>query len=181
MGKHFRGKAGKHRGQALVEFALAFTIFLLVLLGIIEFGRLLVAFSSVYTAAREAARYGSALETAQDCSGIRAAAARVGALGGVQGNSTDVQIYFDKPDEPVTNSAYGGPTLSALSCPKFDSTSYPTCPCTVPLGSRINVTVQTQFSFIVLSLPALNLNSSSSRSVIKSVELYPQVITPPSP
>ena len=57
LSKH---KNHKSRGQGLLEFALALPIFLLLVLGVIEFGRLLAVVSSVTTAAREGARYGSA-------------------------------------------------------------------------------------------------------------------------
>ena len=47
-----------NKGQALVEMALVITIFLLILSGIIEFGRIFSAQLIVTHASREAARYG---------------------------------------------------------------------------------------------------------------------------
>ena len=44
----------KERGQGLVEFALILPLFLLLVWGIIEFGRLLVMYTEVSNAAREA-------------------------------------------------------------------------------------------------------------------------------
>ncbi|HEX2981595.1 MAG TPA: TadE family protein, partial [Anaerolineaceae bacterium] len=49
------------RGQGMVEFALALPIILMVIFGIIEFGRLLLSYSAVFSASREAARYGAAV------------------------------------------------------------------------------------------------------------------------
>ena len=49
------------RGQTTVEFALTLPILLLLMFGVIEFGRLLMTFSAVFSAAREAARYGATL------------------------------------------------------------------------------------------------------------------------
>lgn len=46
------------RGQALVEFALALPILILLLLGIFDLGRAVYAFNTVNNAAREAARLG---------------------------------------------------------------------------------------------------------------------------
>src|SRR5512146_1238312 len=96
-----RFKNRKNRGQGLLEFALALPIFLLLVLGVIEFGRLLAVVSSVTTAAREGARYGSAAgvvsgDTAyfQDCQGMRAAAERVGFFAGVQDANVAIG-YFD--------------------------------------------------------------------------------------
>ena len=45
-----------HRGQALVEFALILPIFMLILVGLIDFGRAVYAYNTVNQAAREAAR-----------------------------------------------------------------------------------------------------------------------------
>jgi Flp pilus assembly protein TadG len=44
-------------GQTLVEFAMVLPIFLLLLFGIIEIGRFIFYYSSVYTASREAVRF----------------------------------------------------------------------------------------------------------------------------
>ncbi|MEJ2352363.1 MAG: pilus assembly protein [Anaerolineales bacterium] len=54
--KGARSKAG----QGMVEFALTLPVLMLLMLGIIEFGRLLFTYSAVTTAGREAARYGPA-------------------------------------------------------------------------------------------------------------------------
>ena len=74
-------KKVKLAAQAMVEFALALPILLLVVYGLIESGRLLFIYASVVSAARQAARYGaasganaSAINFYNDCSGIRAAA-----------------------------------------------------------------------------------------------------------
>jgi Flp pilus assembly protein TadG len=153
MSRKFSGRVRAARGQAITEFALAFTVFLLVMLGVIEFGRLLVSFSSVYAASREAARYAAAVETANDCAGIQAAAVRVGAIGGVQ--ASHVAITY--PDDPGCTG----------------------CPCsTVGLGDRVKVTVTTPFQFIVLNLPPINISSFTTRSIIKGVQIQNAVPTP---
>ncbi|GAI52994.1 unnamed protein product, partial [marine sediment metagenome] len=71
----------KKSAQGLVEFALVLPLLLLLILGIIEAGRLLFIYSAVNTASREAARYGSAAGDVggyvahyEDCAGIRARA-----------------------------------------------------------------------------------------------------------
>ncbi len=153
MSRNFIGKGRIHRGQAITEFALAFTVFLFVLLGVIEFGRLLVAFSSVYAASREAARYAAAVETANDCAGIDAAAVRVGALGGVQAS----HVVISYPDD--------------ANCTG--------CPCsTVGLGDRVKVTVTTPFQFIVLNFQPINISSFTTRSIIKGVQIQNPPPTP---
>jgi Flp pilus assembly protein TadG len=47
----------KHRGQAMVEFALIFPIFILLLVGLFDLGRVIWVNDTLATAAREAARY----------------------------------------------------------------------------------------------------------------------------
>ncbi|MEA3308793.1 MAG: TadE/TadG family type IV pilus assembly protein [Chloroflexota bacterium] len=50
---------GNHKkGQTLVEFALILPLLLLILFGIIEFGRILFIYSNLFNAAREGVRYG---------------------------------------------------------------------------------------------------------------------------
>jgi hypothetical protein len=52
------GRSRGEKGQALVEFAFAAMIFLLLVFGIIDFARLFQSWVTVQHAAREAARYG---------------------------------------------------------------------------------------------------------------------------
>src|SRR5512139_1149020 len=101
-GKH-NLKSAHPRGQAMVEFALALPLLLLLIFGILELGRLVFTYSSVVNASREAVRYGSAtgLKAAgsttlryADCAGIRAAAKKVS----FSANVTDSDIvinYYD--------------------------------------------------------------------------------------
>ena len=58
----------KEDAQGMVEFALILPVLLMMLLGIMEGGRLLFFYSSVTTASREGARYGSAVGLANDVS-----------------------------------------------------------------------------------------------------------------
>lgn len=55
------------RGQSLVEFALVFPIFLLVLFGLIDIGRYVYTANAFNQAAREAARYGSVEQWSYSC------------------------------------------------------------------------------------------------------------------
>jgi len=54
-----RRRGRPYHGQALVEFALAATIFLLLLFGILQYGYVYYTMGSINNAAREGARYGS--------------------------------------------------------------------------------------------------------------------------
>lgn len=68
--------------QSMVEFALVLPVLLLVVVGLIEFGRMIFIYSSITSATRSAARYGSAtgldqtgtVQRYRDCAGIRTAA-----------------------------------------------------------------------------------------------------------
>src|SRR5512135_3039955 len=84
--------------QGMVEFALVLPILLLVIFAVFAFGHLFFTYSSVVSASREAARWGSASGVSEslrprysDCDSIRAAAVRVGTFAGV--------AAVDSPDE----------------------------------------------------------------------------------
>ncbi len=170
INRRLKGRGGKVRAQALVEFALAFTIFLLILLAIMEFGRLIVTYSSVYTASREAARYGAAVETYDDCSDIRAAAVRVGAFGGVQASQVNI-IYPDKTVSKNNVEYTCNCNGSTLVC------NYPSASVAVPppgLGDRVMVSVNTPFKFIVLALPEITISSTTYRTILIDVKINEQ-------
>jgi Flp pilus assembly protein TadG len=50
---------GRRRGQAITEFALVVPTLLLLVLGITEFGRVLIIYTSTINAAREGSRFGA--------------------------------------------------------------------------------------------------------------------------
>ena len=52
-------KKRSSRGQSLVEFALILPLFMLIVLGIFDLGRVIYAYSALHNAAREGARYGA--------------------------------------------------------------------------------------------------------------------------
>jgi Flp pilus assembly protein TadG len=141
----------KWRGQAIVEFALAIPFIFMLIFGVIEFGRLMFSYSLVVTAAREAARYGSAVENYQDCAGIQDAAVRVGGMTGVQAGN--VLINYDD--------GFGG---GVRSCP----------PGVLPLGSRVIVQVHdVTYTPLVpmVNLPAMSLQSEARRTILIGLEL----------
>jgi Flp pilus assembly protein TadG len=61
-----------HPGQAIVEFAFASMVFLLIVFGTIDFGRAIFVAAELHNAAREGARYGKIKPA--DTAGIRTAA-----------------------------------------------------------------------------------------------------------
>ena len=176
MGTVSERTAGEERAQGMVEFALILPFLLLLILGVIEVGRLLFIYSAVTTASREAARYGSAagdiggyVAHYQDCSGMRSAARRMGVLVGIQDSS--IAIHYDNGDNA---SAFG-------NCPVGS-----TGPAEVHLRDRVVVQVSATYQplFTLLSLPGNNstgfrpfpITSISRRTILKDVIL---VGTPP--
>ncbi len=102
-------RRNRQRGQGMVEFALAFPVFLLIVLGIFEFGRLFVIYTSVYAAAREGARYGAAVDNLPSCGGgIESNADRVGFLAG---NPSVTHVYDHGPGTATFACASGGSNL----------------------------------------------------------------------
>ncbi len=159
---------GKTRAQAMVEFAIALPILLLMLYGIIEAGRLLFMYSTVVTASRQAVRYGSATGEGlggypryQDCQGIRDAARKVAFLGAFDkiklqydtGPGSDPEDYCNPETLP------GDPTLNE----------------TIFRGNRTRliVTVQKDFSPIVKLVPFFDrtIEARSARTILYSVPI----------
>ena len=113
-----RAARNGERGQALVEFALILPILLILLLGILDFGRAVAAYNSVSNGARSGARVAI---VNQDLDAIRDAV-EAEAFG-----LSDVDVAFEENAEGVPD------------CPV---TSGPCCP---QLGCVIQVTVSTEY------------------------------------
>ena len=89
--KKQKKKQAGERGQGFVEFSLALPILLILVLGVVEVGRLLFTFVAVTTSSREGARYGSAVGVGangapyySDCLGIRESATTLGRFEGMR-------------------------------------------------------------------------------------------------
>jgi Flp pilus assembly protein TadG len=145
------------RAQTMVEFALVMPILLMVIFGVLEVGRLILTYSIVVSASREAARYGSAtgLNVAGgpvhycDTNGIKAAAQNVDFIGVIE--DANITITYDNP-----------PT-----CPPVPDSPVPV--------NRITVTVKTNFTPLAAIVPLLpiTIQSTNSRTIIGKVEISP--------
>ncbi len=144
------------RGQAMLELALILPIFLLILMAIVEAGRLLLIYSSVSSASREAARFGAGVGLTNraaltppysDCAGIIAAAQRV--------------TFLDTLDTIVI--AYDNPQTG------FSHTGCP--PPQINVGDRIVITVTATYQPIVplLNISAVPITSETRRTILKEV------------
>lgn len=147
---------GSKRGQGIVEFALAFPVFLLIIIGIFEFGRLFITYTSVYAAAREGARFGAAAENL--CTGgVESQAERAGLIAG----NLNVTINYD--------SGVGTAVFSNCGLAK--------------LGDRIIVDASVPFRFITGLIPtpggSITLRSIAKRTIIQDVYLTWTLPPPP--
>ncbi len=150
------------RAQSMVEFALVFTLFLVLLLGVIEFGHLLFVYTATTSAAAEAARYAAATGTNergvpyyQDCAGIQQAALRLGAMAGLR--PEDVVVEYDN----------GPGTAVYARCP--------TPPTRVDGGDRVIVRVRATYRPWVPLFPqwALPIEAQVSRTILGQVNVVP--------
>jgi len=103
------------KGQSLVEFALVIPVFVVILLGIIEFGRLWEVSNILTSAAREGARV--AAVTGPDVSRATTAAQTVLSAGSITGatvtvvgpnSANDVSVTIAYVYSPLTGSIFPG-------------------------------------------------------------------------
>ena len=146
------------KGQGMVEFAIVFPLLLVLLLGIIEFGRLMFNHSVVIAASREAARYGAAIQDTgggipqfEDCQGIREAAKRIGKFAGIEDG--DITIQY--------SNEYG---VYSTSCPPGQD---------VGVTDSISVTVDTNLTPLtpLANFNSIPITSSSSRTILRKIKL----------
>ena len=148
-------------GQGLVEFALTIPVVLVIVLGMIEAGRLLFIYSSVVTASREAARYGTAIgdngsgtPRYLDCGGIADKALAIGRFAGVDADTIVVQ--------------YDTAILGVVECASL------TNPNDIRFGDRISISVTATYTPLATAffdLPSFPINSIAKRSIIKSATI----------
>jgi len=111
------GRARGDRGQSLVEFALVFPIFLLLLFGLIDIGRYVYTVNALSQAAREAARFGSVGTWSDRCTGTRIACVERESLARLAGVRTDTIIF----DVTCQRYAAGAWADAGSSCGANDS------------------------------------------------------------
>lgn len=174
MNMFSKGLTRKENAQGMVEFALIIPVLLVLVFGVMELGRLFFIYAATMTASREAARYGSAVGGASsgvprylDCSGMRNAAGTLGSIAGIQ--ESDITITYDD----------GDPTHILGSCPVGGVGST-----WEGLGTRVNVTVSTDYKPIVPLVPLkpFKITSQTARTIIKDVvigtALAPSTVLP---
>lgn len=162
--------ASRQRGQGMVEFALILPLLLLLLLGVIEVGRMLVIYSSVQAASREAARYAAAAGDSPNGQPyylnkpeIRNAGRRVLTLVGIPGGEVDSN------DINCSNNAVGiyicydhGPGSAVFQTSTASG---------IVLGDRVIVAVKAQYTPLwgLTSLRPFIIQATTRRTVVKEV------------
>ena len=167
MPRHADTPAAWVMGQALLESALILPFVLLLTLAVFEFSRLLAIYSLTSGAARQATRYGTAVDNNGatqyylDCDGIRQIA---------KSNAAPLMALAD---DQITIEYDNGQDLLPLGSPE---------PCgsisddELEDGDRIRVTVTALYQPIVplVNLPPLPITYVSTRTLIKSISTFPQ-------
>lgn len=150
-----RGSRGRGLGQALTEFAFVLPIFLLILYGIIEFGRYVYTVQMLNNAAREGARYAIVHGSDSLCPS--------GPMPGGVTNWCDPN--GDKVVAAVRSFSIG--VVSSISFPSQTCPSSPANPCwstSNQRGDTVTVIAATTFRTILPLplLPAITVEGSST-------------------
>ncbi len=170
--KRFNGK----RAQAMVEFAIAMPVLLLMLYGLMEFGRMVFIYSLVNTASRDAVRYASAYGYSDDgylkyryCAGIRAVAKQAAYI--VPLVNSNITITYDSG--PNTSSLF----VNGCNNDNPNAAGEDTRVGNINSGTRVTVTVQATYTPLIgfLKLTPKALSSTNSRTIlgVLSLNTYP--------
>jgi Flp pilus assembly protein TadG len=171
--KGYSGRSGRaarknaEKGASLIEFAIVAPLLFLLLFGVIEFARLVHGFTTVWTAAREGARYATTVGDTNsdgvpnylDCDEIVAAAVAKAVAASLTSGDISVE-YFDSTGTPVADCDVN-PPAPASGGANIDS------------GFTIEVTASGTFDAVVPIvsgfLDGIDLSSTQTRSVFKGV------------
>lgn len=136
------------RGATMAETAMVMTLLLMLLFGVIDFGRAMYTYAFVTQLARQGARW--AIVRGGYCSRLDRCPAQSG--------SADVQPYIQSLSEGATNASKLSATLS-----------FPSCGGSNTPGCSAQVTVSYPFTFMLPFLPNGTFNvASTSRMVISN-------------
>ncbi|MDA8439676.1 MAG: pilus assembly protein [Propionibacterium sp.] len=142
----------RSRGQALVEFAVILPVLMLILLGSIDFGRIMFSYIQINNAAREGVAY--AMGQPNDVAGITQRALQ----------ETDVQSQRGENPVTVTVTCIDSATGTVVTCSSAPSTG---------LGSEVKVAVSEQFNFftpLISNLfPEFTMTASSTGFTLSPV------------
>ena len=121
-----RRDGGSGRGQGLAEFALAFPVFILLIVAAIDIGRGVIAYNSITNAVREAARLAI---VNQDVGRITQRATSQTAVAEIA--VPNVTVSFRKPTpnaDPSLNASCASIAVGCVAVVRFESTYTPVTP-----------------------------------------------------
>lgn len=166
----------KEKGATLVEFAVVAPLLFLLLFGVIEFARVVSAYTTVWTGAREGARYAttsaesdfnSGVPRFRDCDGILDAVQAKAVTTSI--SASDVSIVWINPsgttiaDCDGLDGAYPDPATKSGGTWSVD----------IPDGTVISVEVQGTFNGVVpivgSFIDGLTLDSTQTRSIYEGI------------
>ncbi|HSM71233.1 MAG TPA: TadE/TadG family type IV pilus assembly protein [Anaerolineales bacterium] len=166
-------KKVKTKGQAIVEFAIALPVFLALLIGILEVGRLAFIYSTVNSASRNASRYASVVGYEQSgtylkyvyCDGIKNVAIKSGYMANLK--PSNITISYD--EGPGTTSlgnctATGGNDTTMKNILDTNNKS---------IVERVVVKVQVSYQPMLKLIPigSRTLTATSARSILGIIDL----------
>ncbi len=167
--KNFLTGNQRSKAQTMVEFALVMPLLLLIVYGLLEVGRLIFVNTTVVSAAREGARYGSAsgivtgttMFRFRDCDGIKNAVKKVDILNSISVDDISISYYHVNDTSPF-----------ATSC---------SAAVNIVTGDRIRVQVSSVFTPLsgLVPLSPRTLVSWSERTMLGKVKVYGSVASMP--
>jgi Flp pilus assembly protein TadG len=139
---HRRRRAGDRRGQALVEFAMTSIIVLMLIYAVVEFGRIILVYTTIADAARIGARYAVTNST-------------------VPGSTAMTCSTIGSNVRTVVNSFLGPATVNANNATVSTSCSNGTT-----VGNPVQVTVSYPYDLLISYYPINITLSSTSEGII---------------
>lgn len=154
------------RAQAIVEFALVLPILLMILVGILEIGRMIFIYSAVTNASRNAVRYASAIGL-EDTGNFH----KYLYCDGIKQTARNSAFLMRPADLTITVSYDSGPSTTSLGT--CTATGAEQTGITVPDQGRVNVTVSAQYRPMVRLIPFPNrtFTASSYRTILGIVNV----------
>lgn len=152
------------RAQALVEFSIALPVMIVMLVGIMEVGRMIITYALVNNASRDAVRYASAVGRSDaspnnykynDCAAIAAIARK--------------SAYFVVLTTPTITYDSGPGTSSLGTCPAGQTQAN----ISVDSGDRVTVTIQATYKPVIKLIPISQrtFTATSSRTILGILDL----------
>lgn len=154
-------RSSGRRGQALVELAMGVIVILMLIFAIVEFGRMVMVYTSIANAARIGARYAITNSSPPDGSTVTNSSVST-----IQSNVQTVVKSFLAPMTVNINAA--GLTITTTFPDESCAGSTPGSACSgTSAGNRVQVTVSYPYDLITSYLPMKNVTlSSTSEGII---------------